>query len=103
MIEYRPGGRSFFAALFRLLVWLFVKPIVRWWPLRGPLARLMPIPDLVASLLPRHRSTEFVRIEGGTWCAEYVKPRGAQPAHAALLFLHGGAFVTCGLGTHRRI
>ncbi|MFD9960815.1 alpha/beta hydrolase [Amycolatopsis sp. NPDC058986] len=101
--EYRPGGKGFRAAVIRFLCRVFVRTTLAWWPLRGPLARLMPLVNLALLPVPRLRSTECERVDGGTWRGEFVKPRGSAETTGALLYLHGGAFVFCGLATHRRI
>ncbi|SDC22235.1 alpha/beta hydrolase [Actinokineospora iranica] len=103
MHEYRPGGQGFRARLIRVLCRVFVWPTMSWWPLRGPLSKLMPLVDLVLRATPRLRATEVERVAGGHWRAELVRPRGSANASAALLYLHGGAFVFCGLATHRRV
>ncbi|MGK5531429.1 alpha/beta hydrolase [Streptomyces sp. URMC 129] len=104
MAEYRPGGRGVRAALIRVACRVFVRTTLAWWPLRGPLSRLMPVVDLVMRPVPRLRATEMRRVDGGTWRGELVAPRGgADATHGALLYLHGGAFVFCGLATHRRV
>ncbi|MDT3399434.1 alpha/beta hydrolase [Streptomyces sp. B1866] len=115
MHEYRPGGHSRRAALIRVLSRIFVRTTLAWWPLRGPVSRLMPLLDLAFRPLPRLRSTTYERVTGGTWRAELVRPReaappaddaptaGDGPAAGALLYLHGGAFLFCGLATHRRV
>ncbi|MDT0309571.1 alpha/beta hydrolase [Streptomyces sp. DSM 44917] len=104
MSEYRAGGRGPKAAFIRLLSRIFVRTTLAWWPLRGPLARLMPVVNLVFRPLPRLRATELERVDGGTWRGELVRPRGTgAQAPGGLLYLHGGAFVFCGLATHRRV
>ncbi|WP_059008371.1 alpha/beta hydrolase [Streptomyces specialis] len=104
MAEYRPGGRGARAAVIRAACRIFVRTTLAWWPLRGPLSRLMPVVNLVMRPVPRLRATEFRRVDGGTWRGELVAPRGRlDVTRAALLYLHGGAFVFCGLATHRRI
>ncbi|WP_040406725.1 alpha/beta hydrolase [Amycolatopsis nigrescens] len=106
MREYRHGGRGPRAWLIRMLCRIFVKPTLAWWPLRGPLSRMMPLVNLVLRVVPRLRSTEVERVDGGSWRGELVKPRGAGDitgAAGAVLYLHGGAFLFCGLATHRRV
>nr|WP_083467318.1 alpha/beta hydrolase [Kibdelosporangium sp. MJ126-NF4]CEL22756.1 putative esterase [Kibdelosporangium sp. MJ126-NF4]CTQ89895.1 putative esterase [Kibdelosporangium sp. MJ126-NF4] len=103
MREYRPGGQGFRAALIRGLCRVFVWPTLAWWPLRGPLATLIPLVNLVMSVTPRLRSTRMERVVGASWRGELVRPHGPATRAGALLYLHGGAFVFCGLATHRRI
>jgi acetyl esterase/lipase len=72
-------------------------------PVRGPLAPLRGVLDLGARALPRLASTEFERVRADRWSAEVVRPRGGATSHGAILYFHGGAFVSCGMATHRRI
>lgn len=101
--EYRPGGQSFRAAVIRWLCRIFVRPTLACWPLRGPLSRMMPLVNLALRVVPRLRGTECEHVDGGDWRAEFVRPRGTVDRSAAILYLHGGAFLFCGLATHRRI
>lgn len=101
--EYRPGGQSFRAAVIRWLCRIFVRPTLACWPLRGPLSRMMPLVNLALRVVPRLRGTECEHVDGGDWRAEFVRPRGTVDRTAAILYLHGGAFLFCGLATHRRI
>jgi len=102
-VVFHPGGKSFKARLIHLLTRLFVWTTLSYWPMRGPLARLMVVPELVLRLLPRLRSTQFVPVDGDDWRAELVQRRGEHTKPGALLYLHGGAFLFCGLATHRRV
>jgi acetyl esterase/lipase len=101
--DYRPGGQSAQARITYALSRIFVRPTLALWPLSGPLAPWMAIPDQLFKRMPRHPRTEFTAIETDTWRGELVKPRGVSGMDSALLYFHGGAFVFCGLGTHRRI
>jgi acetyl esterase/lipase len=76
--------------------------------MRGPMSPLKAAVDLGAGLLPRLPSTSYRHVEGDGWTAELVTARDAGDAHlaaspGALVYFHGGAFVFCGLATHRRI
>ncbi|MBB5918287.1 acetyl esterase/lipase [Nocardia transvalensis] len=103
MYEYRPGGRGVRAAVIRGLCRIFVLPTLRWWPLRGPLARLMPLVDVVFRPVPRLAGTEYEPVRGAGWRGELVRPCDAATGGGAILYLHGGAFLFCGLASHRRI
>ncbi len=80
-----------------------VRPMLGFFPVRGPMAPLRAAVDLGAGLLPRLPTTTFDHVSGDGWTAELVSTRGFDPADGALVYFHGGAFVFCGLATHRRI
>ncbi|QIX28378.1 alpha/beta hydrolase [Nocardioides sp. JQ2195] len=79
------------------------RPFMRWFPVSGPIAPLRHSIDLGARLAPRHRDTRHETISGEGWTGELVAPRGASSGPGAIVYFHGGAFVFCGLATHRRI
>lgn len=79
------------------------RPVLRYYPVGGPLAPARHALDLSASLVPRHRDTKVEKVTGEGWTAELVSPRGVRSGKGALLYFHGGAFIFCGLATHRRI
>ncbi len=80
-----------------------VRPVLGFFPVRGPMAPFKAAVDLGAALLPRLPSTTFEHISGDGWTAELVTTRDVDPAEGAIVYFHGGAFVFCGLATHRRI
>ncbi|WP_102144393.1 alpha/beta hydrolase [Mycobacterium hubeiense] len=81
---------------------VFVRPVIsafaRWphgpWPFGAvdAMARLL--------LRPRHTYRRAVRLPNCP--AEMITPVSARPGDA-ILYLHGGGFITCGLNTHRRL
>ncbi|WP_156686902.1 alpha/beta hydrolase [Mycobacterium sp. Marseille-P9652] len=82
---------------------LIVKNAVRAWALQPnfhwPLAQI----DGLVGLFPKFGSSahiEPVRLD--SCAAEWVRAPGAS-AKRAILYLHGGAFLTCGLNTHRSL
>jgi acetyl esterase/lipase len=82
---------------------LIVKNAVRAWTMQPNLHWPLEYVDGLAGLLPRFRSSaqiEPVRLEHCT--AEWVRAPGACLGRA-ILYLHGGAFLTCGLNTHRSL
>jgi acetyl esterase/lipase len=97
-IHHRHSPQSVAVSLASRLI---VKNAVRAWALQPnfhwPLAHV----DGFAGLLPRFGSSahiEPVRLDN--CAAEWVRAPGAS-AKRAILYLHGGAFLTCGLNTHR--
>ncbi|MDD4868687.1 MAG: alpha/beta hydrolase [Mycobacterium sp.] len=82
---------------------LIVKNAVRAWAFQPKLHWPLEYVDGLAGLLPRFGSAaniEPVRLDHCT--AEWVRAPGA-PSTRAILYLHGGAFLTCGLNTHRSL
>ncbi|KRF20007.1 hypothetical protein ASG90_20000 [Nocardioides sp. Soil797] len=79
------------------------RPFLRWFPVNGPVAPLRHGLDLGARLAPRHRGTSLEKVTGDGWVGELVMPKGVRSGDGALVYFHGGAFVFCGLATHRRI
>ncbi|SOJ55262.1 Carboxylesterase LipF [Mycobacterium simulans] len=82
---------------------LIVKNAVRAWAVQPNLRWPFEYVDGFVGLLPRFRSAvkiEPVRLEHCT--AEWVCAAGVSPTRA-ILYLHGGAFLTCGLNTHRSL
>lgn len=81
---------------------LIVKNAVRLWSLQPGLRWPFESIDRMAGLAPRPRSVSVRRVMLPTCPAELVCAT-AIPARRAVLYLHGGAFLTCGLNTHRSL
>ncbi|HEX4559870.1 MAG TPA: alpha/beta hydrolase [Mycobacterium sp.] len=99
-IHHRHSAQSVAVSLASRLI---VKNAVRAWAMQPNLHWPLAYVDSMAGLLPRFRSSakiQPVRLEHCT--AEWICARGASPARA-ILYLHGGAFLTCGLNTHRSV
>ncbi|MFT4126244.1 MAG: alpha/beta hydrolase [Gordonia sp. (in: high G+C Gram-positive bacteria)] len=84
---------------------MFVKPLLSVWPLTN--AGMSPL-YLIDHLADRDREIRGVirdRVELAGRPAEFILPGGvSRRAHdTAILYLHGGAFVVGGLGTHRAV
>ena len=102
MIEHRIGA-SRRAGVVHTVAKVVARPVLRYYPLRGPAARLMPLIDRTASLLPRLSATVHRPVQGRTWRGELVTPIDGPTSNGAIVYYHGGAFLLCGMGTHRRI
>lgn len=102
MIEMhgRPSRRSL---VVRTAARAVAKPVMTFHPVSGPIAPLRHVIDLGARALPRLPSTRLERIRGKDWAGELVTPRGGATGDGAIVYFHGGAFLFCGLATHRRI
>ncbi|OBH29252.1 esterase [Mycobacterium sp. E342] len=82
---------------------LIVKNTVRAWAVTPNLHWPFEYVDGLAGLVPRvgiSAEIEPVRLEN--CAAEWVCAPGAS-TDRAILYLHGGAFLTCGLNTHRSV
>ncbi len=99
-VHARHSRRS---ALVRIGSRAVVRPVLGFYPSGGPAAPLLDLVELGARAIPRLPGTVVEHVHGGDWTAELVSPRDAVPGQAAIVYFHGGAFVMCGLATHRRI
>lgn len=81
---------------------MFVKNVVRMWALQPNLHWPFSSIDQVAALAPLPRSTTVQRVRLPSCPAELIGTAGSS-ARRAILYLHGGAFLTCGLNTHRSL
>jgi len=85
-----------------------VRPTLALWS-RLPFEFFPPnFVDFVAKVLPTPEGTLVRRVSVGAAEAEWVTGTGVGEANAVagdhvILYLHGGAFITCGLNTHRRL
>ena len=97
-IHHRHSPQSIAVSLASRLI---VKNAVRAWAMTSNLHWPFEYVDGFAGLMPRFGSsaeTESVQLENCD--AEWVRAPGVS-TQRAILFLHGGAFLTCGLNTHR--
>jgi acetyl esterase/lipase len=79
---------------------VFVKNMVRMWALQPDLRWPFSAIDQVAALAPMPSSATVERVRLPSCRAELIGTAGSS-ARRAILYLHGGAFLTCGLNTHR--
>lgn len=99
-IHHRHSPQSVAVSLASRLI---VKNAVRAWALQPNLHWPLEHVDGLVGLLPRFRSPargEPVRLEHCR--GEWVRAPGTS-ATRAILYLHGGAFLTCGVNTHRAL
>lgn len=97
-LHHRHSPQSVAVSLASRLV---VKNAVRAWAMTPNLHWPFEYVDSLAGMFPRTGSaahTESVRLEH--CAAEWVRAPGVS-GDRAILYLHGGAFLTCGLNTHR--
>ena len=84
-----------------------VRPILATWsslPFRITPPKLV---DHLARMLPVHEGTMWRTVTLPDCKSEWLQAKGVHDIHAenkhAILYFHGGAFLTCGLNTHRRL
>lgn len=83
-----------------------VRPTLGFFPSARPVGPVLDLIDLSFRAMPRSGVVEAEQIDGGDWRAELVSRRDRDPAAhpgGAVVYFHGGAFVTGGLASHRRI
>lgn len=84
-----------------------VRPALGLWA-RLPFEIVPPnVIEHVAKLLPVHEGTMWRHVDLPTCGSEWLQAKGVSDLHGgtrgAILYFHGGAFLTCGLNTHRRL
>lgn len=84
-----------------------VRPLLGLW---GHLPFDIFPPNLIehaAKLLPVHEGTMWRTVDLPTTTSEWLQAKGVDEISGgndkAILYFHGGAFLTCGLNTHRRL
>lgn len=79
-----------------------VKNVVRAWAIQPDLAWPLSSVDRLAGWMPFRPAVSVERFRLGQCVAERVQ--ATEPStQRAILYLHGGAFLTCGLNTHRSL
>src|SRR5579875_2837184 len=97
-----PGPGLVSRVLAALLV-TFVRPVIALFA-RFPDARWpFALVDGAAIVLPRPRKVHHRKVALPSCRAELITPRSVADSSTAILYLHGGGFITCGLHTHRRL
>lgn len=82
-----------------------VRPVIGAWA-RLPFDISPPnVVDAVARLLPVHEGTRWRTVHLASCSAEWLRAKGVDEStdSGAILYFHGGAFLTCGVNTHRRL
>jgi acetyl esterase/lipase len=101
-IEIRPGI-SVRARVTARLVRLLLLPFMRRWPFTPRWIRALRFFDRLASLPRPPRGTNVRRVRFDGFVADWIRGAGVENGDAAILYFHGGGFIGCGLGTHRRL
>lgn len=95
-------GGSVRSRVVRGAVRALAKPVVGAWMARPDLAWPLSVVDGAASLLPKPSGAQYVNVDLGSCSAEWIRAEG-RSTKRAVLYLHGGAFLMCGLNTHRSL
>lgn len=94
-----PGAMS---RLIATVLAIVARPVIaafaRWPQAPWPFTAV----DIAGLLLPRPRHVSRQPVALPNCRAERITPTSARPG-GAILYLHGGGFITCGLNTHRRL
>lgn len=84
---------------------LVLKPLMSLWPLNRPGMAVLFLIDRAVAVGPKPRGVVREQVELGGRTAELILPSGPsrRDSETAVLYLHGGAFVVGGVGTHRSV
>ncbi len=96
------GGVSLASRALSMSVRHTVRPFLDAWALTPALPWPTGLVDRAAFPLLPISGTEHHRVALDTCPAEFVRAPGAD-GRTAVLYLHGGAFLCCGLTTHRQL
>lgn len=96
------SGVSVSARLAHMLGPVTLKPVLAHAPLIAPVLLSLRAMDVAVGLIPAPKRLEKQVVKTSTWSAHYFESREKSSPHA-IVYFHGGAFLSCGLGTHRRI
>jgi len=102
LIESHGGGSCRSKAVY-VAARAVIRPTLELFPVTGPLSPLISVVEHGFRVVPRHRGVEHDTILGEGWHAELIRPKDHRPGTAAVVYFHGGAFLMCGVATHRRI
>ncbi|TWE09246.1 acetyl esterase/lipase [Rudaeicoccus suwonensis] len=78
------------------------KPVVTLWSYAPSLVRLSRVMDTGADRLRLPEGTAVDRVQLGPCDGEWIRAPRCRP-DAAVLYLHGGALISCSLASHRRL
>lgn len=99
----RPSVRAM--ALF-VLARIFLKPIYKLWPQTDRGIRSLALIEAILERAPAAVGVSRTTTDLGGVLAERIAPSevaGDALPGATVLYLHGGAFMFCGIATHRRL
>ena len=82
---------------------LMLRPVLASWPLTNWGMRPLYLVESVAGIMPTPMRVRFERVRFDGFTGEWARPRRNPRQDGIVLYFHGGAFVTCGFATHRRV
>lgn len=95
-------GRSVSSRALAVYLQLTVRPFLTVWSKAPGLPWPMGLVDYAGMLVPPLKGTEYRSVMLAECEAEWIRAEGVGNDRV-VLYLHGGAFVCCGLNTHRRL
>lgn len=95
-----PRRVSYQSRVAYVLARTLVKPVLTYWPMSERWLRAALVIELAAGRLPRPRRTEIEPVPFDDFAAEWVRAEN-RTDDGAVLYFHGGAFLFCGLNSHR--
>lgn len=95
-------GRSFASRTLAAYLQLTVRPFLTVWSKAPDLPWPMGLVDYAGMLVPPVKGTKVSTVMLADCKAEWIRADGVCNDRV-VLYLHGGAFVCCGLNTHRRL
>ncbi|RJQ80395.1 alpha/beta hydrolase [Pseudonocardiaceae bacterium YIM PH 21723] len=101
----RIGGRSWQSKVLFVIAKTFVRPVLTVAPINPFTMRFFPLLELAASrLLPKDDRVLITKVRADGFKGELTTATQDWPeSGGAILYMHGGGFVACGPGTHRRL
>ena len=95
-------GPSIRSRTLRTTLQCTIRPVLQLWGHTPNLPWPYELFDQAARLLPPVDGTEYRPVRLPNCGAEWLRGPGAS-SDRVILYLHGGAFICCGLRTHRRL
>ncbi len=102
MIEHRIGTTRRSEVVHSVSKYV-LGPTLRYAPMSRHLPHLLRGVDRLANVIPRSGRCAHQVVEAKHWRGELVTPIDGTTTDGVILYAHGGAFIACGMATHRRI
>lgn len=96
------AGGSLTSRMLATYLQLTVRPFLSVWAKAPNLPWPMGVVDYAGMLVPPLKGTRYSKVMLEECEAEWIRAEGVGNERV-VLYLHGGAFVCCGLNTHRRL
>ena len=102
MIEHRVGTSRRSEAVHAISK-VTIRPALKFAPMTSYAPHLLRLASRAACVIPRSGGCSHQEVVAKTWRGELVTPIDGTTADGVILYAHGGAFISCGTATHRRI